>query len=63
VPWPLSFPFFIQGAGAAAEGALDGANLHRRAQQRAASIAFLAGYARKYSVSKIPRAHGCRAGL
>ena len=51
--WPLSFPFFIQGAGAAAEGALMAQTfIAEPSNERRA--AFLAGYARKYSVSKIP---------
>ena len=51
--WPLSFPFFIDGAKEAAEGALmaqtfiAGPSNERRA-------AFLTGYARKYKVNKIP---------
>ncbi|TXT35921.1 MAG: branched-chain amino acid transport system substrate-binding protein [Comamonadaceae bacterium] len=50
--WPLSFPFFIEGAKDAAEGALmaqtfiaEPSNERRRA--------FLSAYGRKYSVSKI----------
>jgi branched-chain amino acid transport system substrate-binding protein len=60
--WPLSFPFFIQGAGAAAEGALDGANLHRRAQQRAASRLF-GRVCTQIQREQNSGAHGCRAGL
>jgi branched-chain amino acid transport system substrate-binding protein len=51
--WPLSFPFFIDGAKEAAEGALmaqtfiaEPSNSHR--------AAFLTSYARKFKVSKIP---------
>lgn len=51
--WPLSFPFFINGAGASAEGALmaqtfiaEPSNERRRA--------FLSGYSRKFGGSKIP---------
>jgi branched-chain amino acid transport system substrate-binding protein len=51
--WPLSFPFFIDGAREAAEGALmaqtfiaEPSNSHR--------AAFLTSYARKFKVSKIP---------
>lgn len=51
--WPLSFPFFIDGAKEAAEGALmaqtfiaEPSNSHR--------AAFLTSYARKFKVNKIP---------
>jgi len=52
-PWTLSFPFFIDGAKDAAEGAVmaqsfiaEPSNEHR--------AAFLSGYARKFKVKKIP---------
>ena len=51
--WPLSFPFFINGAGAAAEGALMAQTfIAEPSNERRA--AFLLGYARKYGGSKIP---------
>ena len=51
--WPLSFPFFIEGAGAAAEGALMAQTfIAEPSNERRA--AFLSGYARKYGGSKIP---------
>ncbi len=46
--WPLSFPFFIRGAGAAAEGALMAQTfIAEPSNERRA--AFLAAYARKYN--------------
>ncbi|TFZ01400.1 ABC transporter substrate-binding protein [Ramlibacter rhizophilus] len=51
--WPLSFPFFIDGAGRAAEGALMAQTfIAEPSNERRA--AFLAGYARKYKVRRIP---------
>ncbi len=51
--WPLSFPFFINGAGAAAEGALMAQTfIAEPSNERRA--AFLSGYARKYGGSHIP---------
>jgi branched-chain amino acid transport system substrate-binding protein len=51
--WPLSFPFFIQGAGQAAEGALMAQTfIAEPSNERRA--AFLTGYARKYGTTKIP---------
>jgi branched-chain amino acid transport system substrate-binding protein len=50
--WPLSFPFFIDGAGAAADGALMAQTfIAEPSNERRA--AFLAGYARKYNTRKI----------
>ncbi|MBS3998413.1 MAG: ABC transporter substrate-binding protein [Hydrogenophaga sp.] len=50
--WPLSFPFFIKGAGAAAEGALMAQTfIAEPSNERRA--AFLSAYARKYN-QKIP---------
>lgn len=51
--WPLSFPFFIDGGGAAAEGALMAQTfIAEPSNERRA--AFLASYARKFNVRKIP---------
>ena len=51
--WPLSFPFFIDGAKEAAEGALMAQTfIAEPSNERRAS--FLTGYARKYKVTKIP---------
>ncbi len=51
--WPLSFPFFIDGAKDAAEGALMAQTfIAEPSNERRA--AFLTSYARKYSVSRIP---------
>jgi branched-chain amino acid transport system substrate-binding protein len=51
--WPLSFPNFINGAGAAAEGALMAQTfIAEGSNERRAS--FLVNYARKFSTSKIP---------
>ncbi len=51
--WPLSFPFFIEGAKAAAEGALMAQTfIAEPSNERRAS--FLTAYARKYKVSRIP---------
>lgn len=51
--WPLSFPFFIDGAKEAAEGALMAQTfIAEPSNERRA--AFLSAYARKYKVSKIP---------
>ena len=51
--WPLSFPFFIDGAKEAAEGALMAQTfIAEPSNERRAS--FLTGYARKYKVKKIP---------
>ena len=51
--WPLSFPFFIDGAKEAAEGALMAQTfIAEPSNERRA--AFLTGYARKYKVNKIP---------
>lgn len=51
--WPLSFPNFINGAGAAAEGALMAQTfIAEGSNERRAS--FLAAYARKFNTSKIP---------
>lgn len=51
--WPLSFPFFIDGAKDAAEGALMAQTfIAEPSNERRA--AFLTGYARKYKVSRIP---------
>ncbi|MBY0466495.1 MAG: ABC transporter substrate-binding protein [Burkholderiales bacterium] len=51
--WPLSFPFFVNGAGAAAEGALMAQTfIAEPSNERRA--AFLSGYARKFGGSKIP---------
>ena len=52
-PWTLSFPFFIDGAKGAAEGALMAQTfIAEPSNERRA--AFLTAYARKYKVSKIP---------
>ena len=51
--WPLSFPFFVEGGGAAAEGALMAQTfIAEPSNERRA--AFLASYARKFNVRKIP---------
>ncbi len=51
--WPLSFPFFIDGAKDAAEGALMAQTfIAEPSNERRAS--FLTAYARKYKVNKIP---------
>ncbi len=51
--WPLSFPFFIDGAKDAAEGALMAQTfIAEPSNERRAS--FLTSYARKYNVKKIP---------
>lgn len=51
--WTLSFPFFIDGAKDAAEGALMAQTfIAEPSNERRAS--FLTGYARKYKVKKIP---------
>jgi branched-chain amino acid transport system substrate-binding protein len=51
--WPLSFPFFIDGAREAAEGALMAQTfIAEPSNERRA--AFLAAYARKFKVRKIP---------
>ena len=51
--WTLSFPFFIDGAKDAAEGALMAQTfIAEPSNERRAS--FLTGYARKYKVNKIP---------
>ena len=51
--WPLSFPFFIDGAKDAAEGALMAQTfIAEPSNERRA--AFLTGYARKYKVNNIP---------
>ena len=51
--WPLSFPFFIDGAKDAAEGALMAQTfIAEPSNERRAS--FLTSYARKYKVNKIP---------
>ena len=51
--WPLSFPFFIDGAKEAAEGALMAQTfIAEPSNERRAS--FLTSYARKYKVNKIP---------
>lgn len=50
--WPLSFPFFIDGAGSAAEGALMSLTfVAEPSNERRA--AFLSGYARKYPAKKM----------
>ena len=50
--WPLSFPFFIDGGGAAAEGALMAQTfIAEPSNERRAS--FLASYVRKFNVRKI----------
>ena len=51
--WPLSFPFFIDGAKEAAEGALM-AQTFIAEPSNEPPAAFLTGYARKYKVNKIP---------
>lgn len=51
-PWTLSFPFFIDGAGAAADGALMAQTfIAEPSNERRA--AFLAGYARRYNTNRI----------
>lgn len=51
--WPLSFPFFIEGGGEAAEGALMAQTfIAEPSNERRA--AFLASYARKFNVRRIP---------
>jgi branched-chain amino acid transport system substrate-binding protein len=51
--WPLSFPFFIEGGGDAAEGALMAQTfIAEPSNERRA--AFLSAYARKYSSRRIP---------
>ena len=51
--WPLSFPFFIDGAKDAADGALMAQTfIAEPSNERRAS--FLTSYARKYKVNKIP---------
>lgn len=51
--WPLSFPFFIEGGKAAAEGALMAQTfIAEPSNERRAS--FLTSYARKFKVKKIP---------
>lgn len=51
--WPLSFPFFIDGAREAGEGALMAQTfIAEPSNERRAS--FLTGYARKFKVKKIP---------
>jgi branched-chain amino acid transport system substrate-binding protein len=51
--WPLSFPFFIEGGGEAAEGALTAQTfIAEPSNERRA--AFLSAYARKYSSRRIP---------
>ena len=50
--WPLSFPFFIDGAGGAAEGALMAQTfIAEPSNERRA--AFLAGYAKRFSTTRI----------
>jgi branched-chain amino acid transport system substrate-binding protein len=51
--WPLSFPFFVEGGGAAAEGALMAQTFIAEPSNERRS-AFLTGYARKYKVKRIP---------
>jgi branched-chain amino acid transport system substrate-binding protein len=51
--WPLSFPFFIDGAKEAAEGALM-AQTFIAEPSNSYRAAFLTSYARKYKVDKIP---------
>jgi branched-chain amino acid transport system substrate-binding protein len=51
--WPLSFPFFIEGAKDAAEGALM-AQTFIAEPSNSYRAAFLTGYARKFKVNKIP---------
>ncbi len=51
--WPLSFPFFIDGGGSAAEGALMAQTFIAEPSNERRS-AFLTAYARKYNVRKIP---------
>lgn len=51
--WPLSFPFFINGAGAAAEGALMAQTfIAEPSNERRA--AFLSAYSRKFKTRRIP---------
>lgn len=51
--WPLSFPFFIEGAGEAAEGALMAQTfIAEPSNERRA--AFLSAYARKFKTRRIP---------
>lgn len=52
-PWTLSFPFFIDGAGQAADGALMAQTfIAEPSNERRSS--FLTSYARKFKVKKIP---------
>lgn len=51
--WPLSFPFFIDGAKEAAEGALM-AQTFIAEPSNSRRAAFLTSYARKFNVKKIP---------
>lgn len=51
--WPLSFPFFIDGAGEAANGALM-AQTFIAEPSNSRRAAFLTSYARKFNVNKIP---------
>jgi branched-chain amino acid transport system substrate-binding protein len=51
--WPLSFPFFIEGAKEAADGALM-AQTFIAEPSNSRRAAFLTSYARKYKVNKIP---------
>lgn len=50
--WPLSFPFFIDGAGAAADGALMAQTFIAEPSNERRS-AFLSAYSRKYKTTKI----------
>ncbi|MEJ7929223.1 ABC transporter substrate-binding protein [Ramlibacter sp. AN1015] len=51
--WPLSFPFFIQGGGKAAEGAMMAQTfIAEPSNERRA--AFLSSYARKFDTNRIP---------
>jgi branched-chain amino acid transport system substrate-binding protein len=50
--WPLSFPFFIDGAGSAADGALMAQTFIAEPSNERRS-AFLSAYARKYKTKKI----------
>ena len=51
--WPLSFPFFLQGAGPAAEGALMAQTFIAEPVGERRS-AFLSGYARRHGSARIP---------
>lgn len=51
--WPLSFPFFLEGAGVAAEGALMAQTFIAEASNERRA-AFLTAYARKFGGSKMP---------